>query len=403
MTNSNHIVIGIHDIALATTTFSMDMKELADATGVDVNKYRVGIGQDTQSVPADDEDIVTLAAEAARPIIERHGTDHISTVILATETGIDQSKSAGLYVHSLLDLPANVRVIEFKQACYAGTAGLQLAAGLLSLNTEDRVLVIATDIARYDAGTSGESTQGAAAVAMLIVAHDPAIALLNPISGLYSSDIMDFWRPNHRTTARVDGERSIAAYLDATIHAVDNYLHRGGLPLSEMAAFCYHQPFTKMAYKAHKFLLSTHGIEPDNERLRRDLSATTIYNRSIGNSYTASLYVGLLSLLDHSDDMTGKHIAMLSYGSGCVAEFFTLTMQPGYRGRLRSVDTKSMLAARTAITHAQYLALRNKPQTAGQDHEFDLQTAGGFRLAAVEDEKRIYRTTNKYQPATATG
>lgn len=385
--------IGIHDISLATTTFSMDMQELANSTGVDVDKYRIGIGQDTQSVPADDEDIVTLAAAAAQPIIDRHGCDNLSTIILATETGVDQSKSAGLYVHSLLELPPNVRVIEFKQACYAGTAGIQLAAGLLARNDHEKVLVIATDIARYEQGSSGESTQGAAAVALLMVARDPAIATLDPVSGLYSLDIMDFWRPNHRNTARVDGEKSIAAYLEATTHAVQNYLDKGGYPLSTMAAFCYHQPFTKMAYKAHRNLLETHGIEHDQNRIDRDLEATTIYNRTIGNSYTASLYVALLSLLDHSSDLTGERIAMVSYGSGCVAEFFTLEIRGGYKNHLRTDSTKGSLAARTPIAHTQYLALRNNNNLANQNHVFDTQSTSGFRLAAVDDEKRIYGTT----------
>ncbi len=393
MTTASPHHIGIHDIALATTTFSMDMNELADACGVDVDKYRIGIGQDTQSVPADDEDIVTLAAAAAQPIIDRHGSDGISTVILATETGIDQSKSAGLYVHSLLGLPANVRVVELKQACYGGTAGLQFAAGLLSRSGTEKVLVIATDIARYDVGSSGESTQGAAAVAMLMVSGEPAIAVLEPDSGLFSADIMDFWRPNYRATARVDGERSVAAYIDATTQAVSDYITRGGLPLTSFAAFCYHQPFTKMAYKAHKKLLDSYGIEPSKERMDHDLAASTIYNRAIGNSYTASLYVGLLSLLDHADDLTGQHIALLSYGSGCVAEFFALTIQPGYQRHLRTNVTKQTLAARTAVTHEQYRSLRNGHAPAGNDHTFDLQTTGGFRLAAIDDEKRIYCTT----------
>jgi len=116
----------------------------------------------------------------------------------------------------------------------------------------------------------------------------------------------------------------------------------------------------------------------------------------------ASLYVGLLSLLDHSHDLSGQHIALLSYGSGCVAEFFTITMQPGYREHLRAADTQRSLAARTPISHEQYLALRNKPADDGHDREFDLQTTSGFRLAAISDEQRIYRTTIEHVGA-ATG
>ncbi|MFC9876328.1 hydroxymethylglutaryl-CoA synthase [Nocardia salmonicida] len=383
-------MIGIHDISLATTTFTLGVDELAQASGADVDKYRLGIGQDAQSVPAADEDIVTLAASAAQPIIERHGMDSLTTVILATETGIDQSKSAGLYVHSLLNLPTNVRVVELKQACYAATAGLQFAAGLLSRNSAEKILVIATDIARYDVGSSGESTQGAAAVAFLM-ARDPAIAVVEPVSGLFSADIMDFWRPNHRSTARVDGAASVTAYLEATTNAFDNYLDKGGQALDSFAAFCYHQPFTKMASKAHQHMLDSHGIDSGAERVEHDVGASTIYNRAIGNSYTASLYVGLMSLLDHSGDLAGKSVALISYGSGCVAEFFTLTIRPGYREHLRTSETQKSLAGREPIDYQRYLSLRDTQGIPGRDHEFDRQTVSDFRLAAIVDEKRIYR------------
>ncbi|MFD9429654.1 hypothetical protein [Streptomyces sp. NPDC060002] len=58
----------------------------------------VGIGQQSMSVPAADEDTVTMGAAAAAPIIARHGTDRIRTVVFATESSIDQAKSAGVYV-----------------------------------------------------------------------------------------------------------------------------------------------------------------------------------------------------------------------------------------------------------------------------------------------------------------
>ena len=108
--------IGIHDIAMATTKYRLDLPLLAEAQGIDPEKYRIGIGQDSMSFPAADEDIVTLAAAAAQPIIERHGVEGIRTVLLATETGIDQSKAAAVYVHALLGLPHSARAVELTGA-----------------------------------------------------------------------------------------------------------------------------------------------------------------------------------------------------------------------------------------------------------------------------------------------
>ena len=108
--------IGIHDLALATSHHSLDLGNLADHYGIDPAKFRVGIGQDVMSVLASDEDIVTMAADATARILERNGTDGIRTLLFATESGIDQSKSAGVYVHKLVGLPSTVRVAELKQA-----------------------------------------------------------------------------------------------------------------------------------------------------------------------------------------------------------------------------------------------------------------------------------------------
>lgn len=383
--------VGITDLSFATTHYVLEHAELARQLGIDPAKFHTGIGQDAMSVPAVDEDIVTMAATATAPILTRHGTDRVRTVLLATETGVDQAKSAGLYLHPLIGLPRNCRVVELKQACYAATAALQLAAGIVTRDPTQQVLVIATDTARYDLGTPAEATQGAAAVAMLITT-DPAIARLEPHSGLYSSDVMDFWRPNYRSTAMVDGQLSVTAYLDAACEAYTDYHHQTGHGLSDFAAFCYHQPFTKMAYKAHRHLLETHDLPTDAATLDTALRDTTHYNRVIGNSYTASLYLALASLLDHADDLTDQLIALLSYGSGNVAEFFTATILPGYRDHLRTAANHDTLTRRKPIDYHDYHALHEDTPLDGYDYTVPEQTDNTYRLAAITDHKRIYTT-----------
>ena len=62
--------------------------------------------------------------------------------------------------------------------------------------------------------SAGEPTQGAGAVAMLVAAN-PRLVELDAVSGLHTFDVDDFWRPNDRTTALVDGHLSTSAYLDS--------------------------------------------------------------------------------------------------------------------------------------------------------------------------------------------
>lgn len=388
--------IGIHDLAVATSRHMLTHAVLADRLGTDPAKYQRGLGQDAMSIPGDDEDVVTMAAAAAAPIVERHGASRIRNVFFATETGVDESKCAGLYLHSLIGLPSQARVVEFKQACYGGTAALQLACAAVARDPSQQALVIAADIARYDLDSAAEPTQGAGAVAMLVSA-DPAVAVIDPVSGLFSSDIMDFWRPTYRSTAVVDGRYSVSAYLDAIEHAFDDFRRLGGTDLREFERFCYHQPFTKMAFKAHRHLLEHAGLPVTDEAVDAALADTTDYNRAIGNSYTASVYMALASVLDSASDLTGRRIALASYRSGCVAEFLSLTAVDGYREQLRSEANRAAIGNRNPLSYSEYRSLHTDRTTAHDGSRASTGDSGGtYRLSGFEEHKRIYHAR---QPA----
>lgn len=380
--------IGIHDLELATAHHVLNLADLAQFQGIDPNKYHIGLGQDQVSMPAPDEDVVTMAATAAKQIIDRNGIDGIRTLLFATETGLDQSKAAGVWVHELLDLPSNIRVAEFKQACYAGTAALQSALGIIARNPSERVLVITSDVARYELDSPGEPTQGAGAVAMLISA-DPALVEIEATSGVYTDDVDDFWRPNDSTTAVVDGRLSVRAYLDAVVGAWEDLSTNGGPGADTLERVVYHQPFTKMAMKAHAHLTRHTGADLGEG----GLGTGSVYNRSLGNTYTASLYSSLASLLDHEDDLTGKRIGLFSYGSGLVSEFFTGIIQPGYNNGGRRERTENLINARVPLDVDTYRDLHSQEHSSAQDLETPRVTKGPFRFAGIKNRARYYERT----------
>jgi len=386
------MTIGISDLAFATSHQVLDLQQLADAQGIDVGKYYIGIGQSQMSVPFADEDIVTMGAEAAAQILER--TDGIRTLLFATESGIDQSKSAGVFVHGLLGMGEHCRVVELKQACYSATAALQFALGIVARDASEKVLVIASDVARYALDSSGEPTQGAAAVAFLVTA-DPALVEIEPVTGLHTDDIHDFWRPNYLSTALVDGKYSLAAYLGALEGAWNEYQSRGGADFADIARFCYHQPFTKMAVKAHDRLCKIAGAELDKDQRLAQIAASLEMNRRTGNSYTASIYVGLLSLLERDEaDLSGARIGFFSYGSGSVSEFFTGVVRPGYRELLRATRDAATLDNRVVVDHSHYRRLHAQlDEVQGSDYETGAATTGPFRFAGVVDHVRRYERT----------
>lgn len=387
--------VGIDAIHFYSSNYFMDLRTLAGIRGVDPDKYTVGIGQEKMAIPPPDEDIVSMAASAALPLIERDGKEGIELLLFATESGIDQSKAAGLFVHGLLGLPPRGRVIELKEACYSGTAGLQLACAMVARNPRLRVLVIAADVARYELASPGEPTQGCGAVAMLIAAN-PRILAIDPEVGLFSSDVMDFWRPNYRDQAVVDGKYSTRIYLQALQECWRQYREQSGREFSDIHRFCYHLPFTRIAEKAHERLAKDSGVTLTEEQLAQQVGISLGYNKIMGNSYAASLYVGLCCLLDNEPgDLTGKRIGLFSYGSGCVAEYFSGVVQSGYRERLFTDAHHSLLNNRTELTYRQYEDIYNLAfPTDGREHTFSRYRTGAYRLAGVKDHKRLY------EPAT---
>ena len=386
------IPAGIDRISFYTTRYSLDLKLLAEAREVEYEKFTVGLGQAVMGVPPPDEDSVTMAAAAAKPILDEVGVDAIELLIFATESGVDQSKSAGMFLHGLLGLPARCRVVELKQACYAGTMALRMAALMVAVTPGRKALVVTSDIARYDLGSPGEPTQGCGAVAMLVSA-EPAILELDPEAGIHAEDVMDFWRPNYREEAVVDGKYSTRIYLATLRHAWQQYAERTGRTPADLARCCYHIPFTNMAVKAHDRLLKEAGVTAGRPALIEAAVRESLgYNRQTGNTYTASLYEGLTCLLDTATEaLDGRRIGFFSYGSGAVGEFFSGMVVPGYRDHLFTAQHRELFETRTRLTVQEYEDIFNLCMpTDGWEYSFSQYRTGPFRLSGVNEHRRLY-------------
>ncbi|CUI60591.1 hydroxymethylglutaryl-CoA synthase [Cognatishimia activa] len=381
------IATGISAISFYTPHRYIGLETLAEHHGIDPEKFSKGIGQEKIAMPGHDEDIVTMAAEAAKPIIDRYGADGIDTVLFATETGIDQSKSAGIYVHQLLGLPANCRNVELKQACYSATPALQMACSYVARKPDRKVLVIASDVARYDLDSSGEATQGAGAVAMLVTAN-PTVLEIGANSGVFTEDIMDFWRPNDRRTPLFDGKYSTLRYLNAMTEAWKDYQANGGHAYDTFSHFCYHLPFSRMGEKAHGRLAKANKTPIDMDKALSGMA----YNRVVGNSYTASIYLSLMSTLENTEgDLTGNMIGLFSYGSGATGEFFDAKVVEGYADHLFTKRHQDILSERVSVSYDEYVALWNAPNVVdGTSEPLAEEARGRYRLARIDENKRIY-------------
>lgn len=379
---------GIDKLNFFVPPYYLEMTELANARNVDPAKYTIGIGQDQMAISPITQDIITLAANAAQPILTDEDRQTIDLVILGTESSVDESKAAAVVLHRLLGIQPFARGIELKEACYSATAGLQFAKEYVLAHPERKALVIASDIARYGLHSGGEPTQGAGAVAMLVTSQ-PRILALSDESVPYTQDIYDFWRPTGEPYPVVNGPLSNQTYIQAFETVWQEYQQRYQKTLADFAALAFHIPYTKMGKKALLAGLAQES-EAEQNRILAQYEESIRYSRRVGNLYTGSLYLGLISLLENSQTLkAGDQLGLFSYGSGAVAEFFTGRLVSGYQEHLLTDAHNALLANRQALSVAAYeevfqTPLTNENLTASTD-------TTAFRLTAVNDHIRYYQ------------
>lgn len=384
--------IGIDKIGFTTSQYVLNMSDLAQVRGEDPEKFSQGLLLNALSIAPVTEDIISLAASAADQILSQEDKEKIDMVLLATESSVDQSKAGAVYIHSLLEIQPFARSLEFKEACYSATAALNYAKLHIEKHPESRVLVLASDIAKYGIGTPGESTQGAGALALLVT-KEPRILTFNDDNIAQTRDIMDFWRPNYSTTPFVNGMYSTKQYLDSLKTTWAEYQKRFDRHLSDFAAFCFHIPFPKLALKGLNKIMDKSLTAEKKAQLLKNFDASISYSSQVGNIYTGSLYLGFLSLLENSTDLiAGDKIGFFSYGSGAVSEIFSGQLVEGYQDQLKDKRQQD-LDQRQPLSVADYEKLfYEEPQLDSAGNcQFQEYLTGPFALTAIKEHQRQYQ------------
>ena len=368
---------GVSDMSIYIPPFYLAHEDLAKARGVPPEKYFMGLGNYNMSIIPNWEDSVTMAANAAIQLLEKTGTDpnEIQQLVVSTESGVDHSKPVASFVQGALKIGSRCRAYEIKHACYGGTAGLINSIDWISQNhsSQKKALVIMTDIARYAFGSPGEPTQGAGAVALL-VEKDPALFSMDTsLNGIFSEDVFDFWRPTGHRVPIVDGKYSIECYIRALEGASDHLRSNLGVEKGKLFErldyLIYHMPFSNMAKKAHRHLIDLEydSLQPEAkdhlfaETFPRMVEPGLLGAREVGNIYTGSIYMGLISLLETEGKKAEvKQVGMFSYGSGCGAEFFLCRIQTGIGAQLKKLRFREQLERRKKVTFEKYMQTYSK-------------------------------------------
>jgi hydroxymethylglutaryl-CoA synthase len=115
-----------------------------------------------------------------------------------------------------------------------------------------------------------------------------------------------------------------------------------------------------------------------DEQFRRAFMQTSFYNEVyekkmtssleasalIGNLYTASMYMGLRSLLEYEHkkgtDLKGKRVGFGSYGSGSSAMVFSGMIQPQYKEVVNRMNLNADIGPRQRLSIEEYERLHRK-------------------------------------------
>jgi len=380
---------GIDDINVDAGTLLIEAADIARGRGHSPDEQARLLILRRSVLPAF-EDPVTLAVNAAWPIVESSGRSNIRLLIVATESGVDFAKPLSSYVHEHLRLPSNCRHLEVKHACYAGTAALRLACGWLRDNPESKALVICTDMARRLFEDPAEAAEGVGATAMLVSA-EPRVMTLEKPAGVAAREIYDVIRPTP-TQETIHASLSLAAYLDLLEEAWPDYQKQpGALALDAFDALLFHTPLIPLVRQAHALLREVAEADKAGtvgDFVRRVLPSTR-FSQQTGNTYSGCLYVVLAALAEATTAQ--QRVGLFSYGSGSCAEFFHGVMQPTASSTVKPHGIDERLQARMPVDFPTYekLVVTTEESMTHQHHIPKRDLVKGLWERAYEGKHRL--------------
>lgn len=286
--------------------------EIGKVWGTDGEAMGHGLGVRRKSVPAPDEDTITISTEALRTALVRGAIDpqQIGAVYVGSESHPYAVKPTATVVAQAVGATPNMTAADFEFACKAGTAAIQTCLGLVGAQMIRYGVAIGTDTSQGAPGDALEYSASAGGAAFVIGRERVIARVERTVS--YTTDTPDFWRregqryPSH--SGRFTGE---PAYFRHVTECARRMFEASGTSPKDYRHVVFHQPNGKFPQRVGKQL----GFS--EEQMRYGLVTP-----AIGNTYSGAALLGLANVLDHA----GPHerILVVGYGSGAGSDAFDL-------------------------------------------------------------------------------
>ena len=374
------------------------------------------------SFPDTHQDVVVFAANALRKLIQQEDlkAEEIDRIYVGTESSFDASKPIASYLTQVLEASVyaagaleNCDVVDLTFACIGGVDALQNSLDFIRANPGKKAIVVCSDIAKYDLASTGEYTQGAGAIAMLI-SEDPRIISFDQDWTVSTSGVFDFFKPKrtikktalalkdnepwhevleteisiHKDQPVFDGQYSNACYLERTMQSYLKLKAAKNVAsqfFAESEGIIMHLPYCfqarrnfvnlyiedsplKEAFESSEdktgFIKSTSKSEEYKALVASKILPSEVASGEIGNLYTGSIFMGFLSTLSHFVEeqrkLESQQLLFIAYGSGSKSKSFVGHLEQGWEEKIAQVNLFAVLKQRQAITNANYLALHKK-------------------------------------------
>jgi hydroxymethylglutaryl-CoA synthase len=341
---------GIMSYGSYIPTFRIKSEEIARVWGEDPENIKNGIGIQSKSVPAPDEDVATISVEAARNAIRwrKINPRDIGAIYVGSESHPYAVKPTATIVGSAIGASFELFAADYEFACKAGTAGVQNVKAMVDSGLIKYGLAIGSDTSQGAPGDALEYSASAGGTA-IIVGNDHPVAEINDTLSV-TSDTPDFWRregqpyPTHGE--RFTGE---PAYFKHVIGASSRMMERMKTKPEDYDYAVFHQPNGKFPTRAAKML----GFKESQYKE----GLVTPY---IGNTYSASMMTGLSAILDVAK--SGDRILAVSFGSGAGSDAFDITVTDAIEEMDRSSapTVRKMMSKVRWVDYAIYAKYKKK-------------------------------------------
>ncbi|MCQ4035331.1 hydroxymethylglutaryl-CoA synthase family protein [Kaistella montana] len=431
------MIYGIEAASFHVPSLYLEIKDLAEKRNIEPAKLEKGLGLHKMAFPDVHEDAATFAAEALLKLIKDNQLNpkDISRIYLGTESAIDAAKPTATFAMQMVETVLekdfgkrcfkNCDVVDMTFACVGAVDALQNCIDFCRANPGKKAVVIASDYAKYELASSGEYTQGGGAVALLL-SDNPRLLEIENTYGVATESVFDFFKPRRNALKSdlssatefmpdkieiftdepvFDGQYSNQCYQDRIREAYEHYKEQTGIekPYENWRYLIFHLPYAFHGKRVFTEIYSSeNGLSYQSPEEQKAVAKSEDYlkfinekiepsqraSSEVGNMYTASIFMALLSAMqvsyDENENLEDQKIGFLAYGSGSKAKVFTGKVGESWKEAVQKWNIFESLKNRKAIDFETYEKLHRKQLKSSVNPNYK-----GFGLKSIETENPL--------------